>query len=61
MITVRSDRQPSVNLDVALDILACNADRTWQGLSDNPRACPTEGAQLCTYKKLDDIIGPSYA
>jgi len=50
VITVRGDRLPSVNLDVALDILACNADRTWQGLSDNPRTCPTEGAQLCTYK-----------
>jgi hypothetical protein len=45
VITVRGDRLPSVNLDVAFDILACNADRTWQGLSDNPRTCPTEGAQ----------------
>jgi hypothetical protein len=50
MITGRGDRLPSVNLDVALDILACNADRTWQGLNDNPRTCPSEGAQLCTYK-----------
>jgi hypothetical protein len=49
-ITVRGDRLPSVNLDVALDILACNADRTWQGLSGNPRTCPSEGAQQCTYK-----------
>jgi hypothetical protein len=50
MITVRGDRLPSVNLDVALDILVCNADRTWQGLSDNPRTCPCEGAQRSTYK-----------
>ncbi len=50
VITVRVDRLPSVNLDVTLDIFACNADRTWQGLSYNPRTCPTEGAQLCIYK-----------
>jgi hypothetical protein len=39
-------------------MLACNADRTWQGLSDNPRTFPSEGAQLCTYESWMTLPDP---
>jgi len=57
-IVVHGDRLPPIDLEIALDILSSNANRVWQGLSNNPRTCPSQGAQLCTYKRWMAIPDP---
>ena len=50
-IIVQGDRLPPIDLETAQDLLSSDANRVWQGLSENPRTCPSQGAQLCTYKR----------
>ena len=55
---MQGDRLPPIDLEIALDLLSSDANRVWQGLSNNPRTCPSQGAQLCTYKRWMAIPDP---
>jgi hypothetical protein len=44
--TARGDRLPTVTLDVTLDTFSINADKPWQGWSDNPRTYPSGGVRM---------------